>query len=551
MLPKFLKRLFTKRKIALLLVFCFLFSVISSKSLLAFSTQTGRGGYLWSFETAVFQNPEMNLQSFVNETFKATIASVWTSIVGCISCTKEERHQYPGLLLSMTGLTASIYANPPASGVQYLAYLGNKLNLTQPVYAQDAGTGFNTMRSILPLWEAFRNLSYSFFVIIFVIIGFAIMFRIKISPQAVVTIESALPKLIIALLLITFSYAIIGFLIDIMLVLSVLIASVFKPLLEEAGGTLLLNLFHKLFGLTGPSATITLAIIPDFVEGAILLTAIGVVIVSLLGAGIGAAGGAIASFWTGPGVAPGAVIGAAVGGILFALIFILLLIIILIRCLWTLLKALINIILATIFAPFIILVGALPGSNAISGWFRNILANIAVLPAMLTMFLLASFFGLVGIAQLTERMADVAGIGVVLTALGLLDFSQFFNLLFSQPAQDLTSSIFPFIGLGILFLAPKTADIIQSFISGQPFAYGTAIGQAFAPLAYPAGLARTGIEKKFADDIGEAVGPIPGGLLGKVRTSLRTRGVREPHRDYGRGAADMGRTPRSSQGPGF
>lgn len=520
-LPKFL----TKKKLISLFILCSLLFVLITKSTFAFSTQTGSGGYLWSFETAVFQNPEMNLQSFVNETFKATIASVWTSIVGCSNCSAEERHQYPGLLLSMAGLTASIYANPPASGVQYIAYLGNKLNLTQPVYAQDAGTGFNTMKTILPLWEAFRNLSYSFFVIIFVVIGFAIMFRIKISPQAVVTIETALPKLIIALLLITFSYAIIGFLIDIMLVLLVLIASVFRPLLEEAGGGLLLDLFHALFKLTGPSATVTLAIIPDFVEGAILLTTIGVIIMALLGAGIGAAGGAISTVWFGGVTAgAGAAVGAVGGGLLFALIFVIFLIVILVRCLWTLLKAFINVILATIFAPFIILVGALPGSNAISSWFRNILANIAVLPVMFTMFLIASFFGLVGIAQLVVRM-EAASLALALTALGGLDFGQFFSLLFSLATQDLVFSIFPFVGLGILFLAPKTADIIQSFLAGKPFAYGAAIGETFAPLSYPLKLARAGIEKKVSEDIGYGIGPVVSGLGGRIARGIRTRGA--------------------------
>jgi len=42
-----------------------------------------------------------------------------------------------------------------------------------------------------------------------------IMFRIKINPQTAITIQLALPKLIITLLLITFSYAIAGFMIDI------------------------------------------------------------------------------------------------------------------------------------------------------------------------------------------------------------------------------------------------------------------------------------------------------------------------------------------------
>lgn len=500
----FLSKFLKKKRFISLFILCSLLFVLVVKPIFAFSTPTGKGGYLSSFETAVFQTEEMNLQSFVNEAFKATIASVWTSIVGCWSCSPEEREQYPGVLISLGGVISTVYATPPASGVYYLAHLGNKLNLVQPAYAQEAGTGFNAMSTILPVWEAFRNLSYSFFVIIFVIIGFAIMFRVKISPQAVITIESALPKIIIGLLLITFSYAIVGFMIDIMLVLTLLIASIFEPLLANAGGDLLLDLVEDLFPR---GAAIALSIIPDFVKGAIILTTISIVIMALLGAGVGAAGGALASLWTGPTAAVGAGIGAAVGSTLFALIFILLLLIVLIRCLWTLLKAFINVILATIFGPFMILVGVLPGSNAIKSWFTNLLSNIAVIPIMFTMFLLASFFGLVGIAQLVGSMAsastvNVAALGLALTALGALNFSEFFNLLFTMATQDLIFSIFPFIGLGILFLAPRVADIIQATLSGQPFAYGTAIGQT---IMGPTALFRYGVGALAAGTkIGEA-----------------------------------------------
>src|SRR5258708_14361646 len=55
-----------------------------------------------------------------------------------------------------------------------------------------------------------------------------IMFRVKISPQVVVSVQSALPKIAIALVLVTFSYAIAGFLIDIMYVFVGLFSLVFS-----------------------------------------------------------------------------------------------------------------------------------------------------------------------------------------------------------------------------------------------------------------------------------------------------------------------------------
>jgi len=109
-----------------------------------------------------------------------------------------------------------LYTNPPASGIQYFADLGNKLKIVKPALAQqDEGIGFNLMKTTQPIWQVFRNITYILFVFILVGMGFAIMFRVKISPQAVITFQSALPRIVIALILITFSYAIVGLLIDI------------------------------------------------------------------------------------------------------------------------------------------------------------------------------------------------------------------------------------------------------------------------------------------------------------------------------------------------
>ena len=52
-----------------------------------------------------------------------------------------------------------------------------------------------------------------------------IMFRMKINPQTVINIENALPRIVVAMLLITFSFAIAGFLIDMMYVLIAIIIS--------------------------------------------------------------------------------------------------------------------------------------------------------------------------------------------------------------------------------------------------------------------------------------------------------------------------------------
>jgi len=496
-------RLFSKRKIAFVTLFFFLASLLVARSIQAFYTPNA--SYQFQFEQAVYKSPqEMNLQSFVYETMKATAGSVATTLTGCLTCGEAEKRDNPGLLVMTGGLIANIYANPPASGVQYLADIGRRLDLVPPAYAQDGGLGFEAMKLVLPIWKAFRDISYVFFVLIFVALGFAIMFRVKISPQAIITIQSALPRIIIALLLITFSYAIAGFLIDLMVILCLLIAGVFRDILVDRiaevvpiAGPLLQRIKELFENFFGPYAAAT-ATIQAYAMGAmfttfltaVLLTIAGVPLGALVGAGIGAFGGPVTA-------GAGATVGALAGPI-FAIIILLILLIIYIRCLWVLLKAFIGVILGIVFAPLQILVGVLPGSNTISDWFKNLIANLAVLPLMLTMFLLASFFSFTWIFQLVQILSSGPfglPVGDIITALGALgarDLVPFTNLLIEAGAEGLTFFITPFIGLGILFMAPKAAEIIQSFITRKPFAYGTAIGEAFGPAKYAAMLGIAG-----------------------------------------------------------
>ena len=118
-------------------------------------------------------------------------------------------------LLNSTGQAiAFLYTNQP-SFVNYLAYSAQRLNLIKPAYAA-TGSGWEFLKdSTLNIWTVTRNVSYLFFVVIFVAVGFMIMFRSKLNPQTVINIQLALPKIIVALVLVTFSYAISGFIVDV------------------------------------------------------------------------------------------------------------------------------------------------------------------------------------------------------------------------------------------------------------------------------------------------------------------------------------------------
>src|SRR5258708_2550772 len=121
-------------------------------------------------------------------------------------------------------LVAVIFEDRELSGITYVKNIGRKFNLIPQAKAQGfgysgalalGGSGNNTIQKA---WQAIRDLSYGIFVVIIIAFAFMIMFRVKISPQVVISVQSALPKIAVALILVTFSYAIAGFLIDIMYV---------------------------------------------------------------------------------------------------------------------------------------------------------------------------------------------------------------------------------------------------------------------------------------------------------------------------------------------
>ena len=81
----------------------------------------------------------------------------------------------PGGIQFAGNLITTLVANPPISSGHYIAYIAQKLNPVQQVYAQ--GSGFRALSGFIPIWSAFRNMAYLAFVVIFIFIGFMIMFR--------------------------------------------------------------------------------------------------------------------------------------------------------------------------------------------------------------------------------------------------------------------------------------------------------------------------------------------------------------------------------------
>ncbi|MEA2056742.1 MAG: hypothetical protein U9O78_03500, partial [Patescibacteria group bacterium] len=176
-----------------------------------------------------------SLFSFTTKTFQGAQHAIMFNVGGppksALSAMTEEEREVAysiyghGAISAVGGHIASLY-QPPASGVRYVADVFESAKLIPQAQAQ--GTGFAALNPILETWKTFRNVAYLFFVLIFLVIGFMIMFRHKINGQTVITVQQAIPNIIVSLIFVTFSYAIAGFLIDLMYVLMYLFIGLFN-----------------------------------------------------------------------------------------------------------------------------------------------------------------------------------------------------------------------------------------------------------------------------------------------------------------------------------
>jgi len=126
---------------------------------------------------------------------------------------------WQGGLASTLGQTlASAYTTPPIDNLASVIKGGLSNNiLNNPVSAADTQEAGNLL--LLPVqnvWSAIRDLAYGLFAVVMVAIGIMIIARKEVSPRLVVTFTGALPKIVLGLVLITFSYPIVAFLVDLM-----------------------------------------------------------------------------------------------------------------------------------------------------------------------------------------------------------------------------------------------------------------------------------------------------------------------------------------------
>jgi len=148
-----------------------------------------------------------------------------------------------GSLLGIAYQTTTYLENEPppvnlayfwADTVKNVPIVGGK------VYAQSLETYSSPfLKGIIDVWKFTRNISLAIMTVVLLVTGVMIMLRRKISSQVVVTVQYALPKMVIGLILIIFSYPIGAFITQLAWVLfqsAPFLASAAAPSLKDRIG---------------------------------------------------------------------------------------------------------------------------------------------------------------------------------------------------------------------------------------------------------------------------------------------------------------------------
>lgn len=336
----------------------------------------------------------------------------------------QSNHFSESLIGKATDVLAYPLVNPPASGVYWTMNQLEKAHLIPQTYAAQ-GIGFTKMQPFASIWLAFRNIAFTLMVLGIVTIGFMVMFRLRINPQVSITLENSLPRIFVSMLLVTFSFAIAGFMIDIMYFIMLTGISVIaradptgsiSPQIEHVrylnarGGELIdgmwnVNNIPWMFGLIqfykvgqaifqvlpaiiSSSIRVIAALIMSIGGTSVLVGIVGESILRMFN-GLSLLGTTLGTFSEGAGklilYPVFFVIGLLFaftwgGGLIMALVMFLTLIILFVRMYVILFQAYIKILLYVIFAPMYILLNIIPGNNAFSSWVRGLAGELSVYP---------------------------------------------------------------------------------------------------------------------------------------------------------------------------
>ena len=383
-----------------------------------------------SFSTSIIKgNPALEVHGL--GTFSILENSISSSILGgetmakIAGLNKEDTLSLKegmgdGIISDVNKGIVALY-NPPASARTYVADLMKSAKIIPTAQAQ--GLGFSALDPLLETWKTFRNLAYLFFVVIFLVIGFMIMLRTKVG-QAAITAQQAIPSVIVAMLAVTFSYAIAGFMIDLMYVVMYMLAGFFTE------GPQVIT--HNMLGLVGLMFQGTDGVqetIEQFMEDALNIGWLGEALAwlsSLLGS---------------------VIVGVAV---LFASF----------KVFFELIKTYVAVLIQIVFSPIILMFGAIPGKNVFGKWVKDLAGNLILWPVVLLCILVQR--------MLTAPIRSLQGTGNTLDAAFGGGFMPPFLV-----GQGQASIIPVIVGLGVLLVIPEIMQQVKKAMGVDEGVFGT------------------------------------------------------------------------------
>jgi len=390
------------------------------------------------------------------------------------------------------------FLNPPASGVGATIQTLAQAGFIPKSYAAE-GVGFASIRPLMGVWKAMRDVAYLVLVLVIVTIGFMIMLRTKINPQTIVNVENSLPKIVMALIYITFSFAIAGFLIDLMYVSIVLIIAILGPeqttrtpqqwmgillqahpgniidiLVNFNAGTVFWTLPSALLGILGNGISVLLRIIISGFSMFFIVPFIDKVFDFIgkldINVGINLGGvvnlsGLILALLSNVKTllvyALAIALGALIVPVLIGVIIFLTVLMLFFRIFFTLFSSYIKLLVLVIISPLYLLMEAIPGQSTFSSWIKNLLGLLVPFPVIIGTFLIGSI------------IMSTSSKGTLWTP----------PFLYGLNAQYLSA----IIGMWVLFMIPDFIGIAQKAINPKPVPIDAGIGSFF-------GGAKTGIE---------------------------------------------------------
>ena len=386
---------------------------------------------------------------------------------GCILLHALFGDATPAMPTPPSGVLANLFnANRELSGVNYFRNKLSNLHIIPEARAQ-AGFGFAAASPVQRIWRIFRDIMYGLFVIVIIVFAFMIMFRVKINPQTAVSVQSALPKIVIALILVTFSYAIAGFMIDLMYVAIGLVALIFSTpnlMFVNASWATVFNLLT-----TGPGSM-----------G--IISWLGIYWAPFSMALLGVA-------WSVNGI--GGVLAPIIGDLALVIgLFIVLgigiwLIITAAKVFILLIKTYLTILIYIIFSPILIGFGSILPTGGFGLWLKGLISNLLVYPVVgIFLFLSFMFLGSTW-HEVQDQIANQLHAGNMVSPFDPAQTAQFWYPPLTVGTQVQSSDWDPLpllwllASLAILSMIPKVTDIIKGLMTGRGVeGAGSGIGEA-------------------------------------------------------------------------